>query len=64
MLFPESIEPEMGAPIPSMSTGGAAMMAMIKTVVAVKMQGIINTPNQPTYSLFSVLVTHEQNFSQ
>jgi hypothetical protein len=31
-----------------MSTGGAAMKAMMKQVVAVKRVGIIRTPNQPT----------------
>jgi hypothetical protein len=47
-----------------MSTGGAAMKANIKQVVAANKQGIINTPNQPTYRRFSVLVTHSQNFCQ
>ena len=50
--------------MPSMSTGGAAMKAIIKQVVAASQQGIINTPNQPTYKRFSVLVTHWQNLSQ
>jgi hypothetical protein len=31
-----------------MSTGGAAMKAMMKQVVAVKRVGIIRVPNQPT----------------
>jgi hypothetical protein len=31
-----------------MSTGGAAMKAMMKQVVAVSRVGIIRTPNQPT----------------
>jgi hypothetical protein len=30
-----------------MSTGGAAMKAMMKQVVAANRVGIINTPNQP-----------------
>jgi hypothetical protein len=47
-----------------MSTGGAAMKASIKQVVAVSKQGIIKTPNQPTYSLLFVLVTHSQNLCQ
>jgi hypothetical protein len=47
-----------------MSTGGAAMKAMMKQVVAVKRVGIINTPNQPTYRRLSVLVTQLQNRSQ
>jgi hypothetical protein len=47
-----------------MSTGGAAMKASIKQVVAANKQGIISTPNQPTYRRFSVLVTHWQNLSQ
>jgi hypothetical protein len=41
-----------------MSTGGAAMKAMMKQVVAVSRQGIINTPNQPTYKRLLVLVIH------
>ena len=41
-----------------MSTGGAAMNAMMNTEVAVRSVGIIITPNQPTYRRFSVLVTH------
>jgi hypothetical protein len=31
-----------------MSTGGAAIKAMIKQVTAVNNAGIIKTPNQPT----------------
>jgi len=31
-----------------MSTGGAAMKAIIKQVAAVSKHGIIRTPNQPT----------------
>ena len=58
ILFPYINEPETGSRMPSMSTGGAAMKASIKQVVAVNKQGIISTPNQPTYSLLSVLVTH------
>ena len=46
-----------------MSTGGAAMKAMMKQVVAASSVGIINTPNQPTYRRFSVDVTHAQNRS-
>jgi hypothetical protein len=34
--------------MPSISTGGAAMNAMIKQVVAASSVGIIRTPNQPT----------------
>ena len=43
-----------------MSTGGAAMNAIMNTLVAVKSVGIIRTPNQPMYKRFSVLVTHSQ----
>jgi hypothetical protein len=43
-----------------MSTGGAAIKAMIKQVVAARRVGIINTPNQPMYSRFSVLVIQLQ----
>ena len=46
-----------------MSTGGAAMKAMMKQVVAASKVGIINTPNQPTYRRFSVDVTQLQNLS-
>ena len=45
-----------------MSTGGAAMKAMMKQMVAVNRVGIINTPNQPTYRRLLVLVTHSQKF--
>ena len=41
-----------------MSTGGAAINAMMNTEVAVSSVGIIRTPNQPMYKRFSVLVTH------
>jgi hypothetical protein len=34
--------------MPSMSTGGAAMKATMKQMVALSRQGIIRTPNQPT----------------
>ena len=54
MLFPYKREPETGSRIPSISTGGAAINAMINTEVAVNNVGIINTPNQPTYKRFSV----------
>jgi hypothetical protein len=47
-----------------MSTGGAAMKAMMKQVVAVSNVGIINTPNQPMYRRFSVEVIQLQNRSQ
>jgi hypothetical protein len=47
-----------------MSTGGAAMNAMMNTVAAVKRVGIIKTPNQPMYKRFSVLVTHSQKRAQ
>ena len=61
MLFPYSKEPATGSRIPSISTGGAAMNAIMKHAAAVNKQGIIRTPNQPTYSLLFVLVTHSQN---
>jgi hypothetical protein len=37
MLFPYIKEPATGSRIPSISTGGAAIKAMMKQVVAVKM---------------------------
>ena len=64
ILFPYNKEPETGSRMPSISTGGAAIKASMKHVVAVSKAGIINTPNQPTYRRFSVLVTQLQNFSQ
>jgi hypothetical protein len=33
--------------MPSMSTGGAAMNAIIKQVVAARRHGIISVPNHP-----------------
>jgi len=39
MLFPYNNEPETGSRIPSISTGGAAMKAMINTDVAVNNVG-------------------------
>jgi len=39
MLLPYNKEPETGSRIPSMSTGGAAMNAMMNTEVAVKRVG-------------------------
>jgi len=54
-------EPATGSRIPSISTGGAAMNAMMKHVVAASKHGIIKTPNQPTYILLLVEVTHSQN---
>jgi hypothetical protein len=47
-----------------MSTGGFAIKAIIKTEVATRRQGIIRTPNHPTYNLLSVEVTHSQKFCQ
>jgi hypothetical protein len=43
-----------------MSTGGAAINATMKQMVAASRQGTINTPNHPTYNLLSVEVTQEQ----
>jgi hypothetical protein len=64
MLLPYNSEPETGSRIPSMSTGGAAMKAMMNTLVAVKRQGIMITPNQPMYKRFSVEVIHSQKRAQ
>jgi hypothetical protein len=47
-----------------MSTGGAAMKAMMNTEVAVNNNGIIHTPNHPMYRRFSVEVTHSQKRAQ
>ena len=57
-------EPATGSLIPSISTGGAAMNATIKHAAAVSKHGIIRTPNQPTYNLLFVDVTHSQNSGQ
>ena len=48
MLFPYKSDPATGSLIPSMSTGGAAMKAIMKTVAAVSKHGIIRIPNHPT----------------
>ena len=64
MLFPYIKEPATGSRIPSISTGGAAINAIIKQVVAVNNVGIITTPNQPMYKRFSKLVIQEQKRSQ
>jgi hypothetical protein len=63
MLLPYSNEPLTGSRMPSMSTGGAAIKAMVKQMVAASKQGIISTPNQPMYKRLSVLVIHWQNCS-
>ena len=47
----------------AMSTGGAAINATIKQIVAARRQGIIRTPNHPTYNLLLVEVTQLQNCS-
>ena len=47
-----------------MSTGGAAMKAIIKQVAAVRRQGIIRVPNHPTYRRLLVLVTQSQKLCQ
>jgi len=44
MLFPYIKLPATGSRMPSISTGGAAMNAMIKHVAAANKQGIIRTP--------------------
>jgi len=64
MLLPYKKEPATGSLIPSMSTGGAAMKATMKHAAAASKHGIMSTPNQPTYNLFSVDVTHSQNCGQ
>jgi len=61
MLLPYKKEPATGSLIPSISTGGAAMKATMKHAAAASKHGIIRTPNQPTYSLLFVDVTHSQN---
>jgi hypothetical protein len=47
MLLPHIREPDTGSRMPSMSTGGAAINARIKQVVAANKQGIIRTPAWP-----------------
>ena len=64
MLLPYINEPATGSLIPSISTGGAAINAMMKQVAAARRQGTIRTPNQPTYKRLFVDVTHAQNSSQ
>ena len=57
-------EPATGSRIPSISTGGAAMNATMKQMVAANRVGIISTPNQPTYRRLLVEVTQSQKLSQ
>ena len=64
ILLPYIKEPATGSRIPSMSTGGAAMKAVMKQTVAARRVGIMRTPNQPTYRRLLVLVTQEQKSSQ
>jgi hypothetical protein len=64
MLLPYIKDPATGSLIPSISTGGFAIKAIIKTEVATRRQGIIRTPNHPTYKRLFVEVTQEQNCSQ
>lgn len=47
MLFPYNKDPATGSRIPSMSTGGAAIIAATKQVAAVNKVGNIRVPNQP-----------------
>jgi hypothetical protein len=47
MLFPYIKLPATGSRMPSISTGGAAMNAMIKHVAAANSVGIIRTPKWP-----------------
>ena len=61
MLLPYMKEPATGSLIPSISTGGAAMKATTKHAAAASKHGIMITPNQPTYNLLFVDVTHSQN---
>ena len=64
MLFPYRSDPATGSLIPSMSTGGAAINAVTKQMVAASRVGIIRIPNQPTYNRLFVDVTHWQKSSQ
>mmetsp|Transcript_4841 Transcript_4841/g.9226 ORF Transcript_4841/g.9226 Transcript_4841/m.9226 type:complete len:83 (+) Transcript_4841:870-1118(+) len=63
ILLPYNKEPDTGSRIPSISTGGAAMNAMMKQDVAVNNVGNIKQPNQPMYKRFSVLVIQAQKRS-
>jgi hypothetical protein len=58
MLFPYMSEPDTGSRIPSISTGGAAMKAIMKQIVAASRVGTIRVPNHPTYKRLLVEVTH------
>jgi len=64
MLLPYSNDPATGSRIPSMSTGGAAMKAVMKQVMAANSVGNMMVPNQPMYRRFSVLVIQFANCSQ
>ena len=46
-VAPKIKDPDTGSRIPSMSTGGAAINAMMKTDVADRSVGIMITPNHP-----------------
>jgi hypothetical protein len=63
-LLPYIRDPATGSLIPSISTGGAAINATIKQIVAARRQGIIRTPNHPTYKRLFVEVTQEQKSFQ
>lgn len=64
MLLPYMSDPETGSRIPSMSTGGAAMNAMMNSEVAVSNVGTMITPNQPRYRRLLVDVMKDASFSQ
>ena len=63
-MLPYKKEPATGSLIPSISTGGAAINATMKHAAAASKHGIMSTPNQPTYILLLVDVTHSQNSGQ
>ena len=56
MLLPYIRDPDKGSRIPSKSTGGAAIMARMKTIAATERHGIIKTPKFPTKMRLLVLV--------
>ena len=64
MLLPYISDPDTGSRIPSMSTGGAAMKAMMNTEVAVSRVGIMITPNQAQDSWVVSLFVNEAHQRQ
>jgi hypothetical protein len=57
MLLPYISDPDTASRIPSISTGGAAINATMKQIVAASRQGIMRVEKCPRYRRLFVLVT-------